>query len=450
MALRMWLIAASLLVCILPGNADYEPFTAEEFTDRLQRAQQKMKEQGLGALLLTMEVHHFYFTGVKSEFWQSPTRPYYLVIPRIGGMIAVVPSISGSLYEENVELIDAVHTWPAPVPEDDGISLLEEALRQALKKSDAGNVIGTELGWEFQLRMPVSDFNRLSKLMEEGGASFTDATLLLKRLRAVKSDAEIALMRKNCQAQSAVMSSIPVHAGMTEKEAARTARTELTKAGADRVPYVACRSGMGGYEDIVGSASNRVLEDGDVLIIDTGSVLDGYFCDFNRNWHIGELTASPMTEELTKIQAALYRAVDAGIREARPGRTTADIFHAMAAELPATGSSVGRMGHGVGLAITEWPSILPGEAGQNVTLEAGMVLAIEPSAGFGSGNQFLVHEEDVVVSEGGGVILSVRGPRVLPTLPGKFAAGKKVLGDTSLFTPVCSGQNITSSCNITS
>lgn len=425
------------------GTADYEPFTAEEYKGRLQRAQQKMKEQGLGAMFLTMEVHHFYFTGVKSEFWQSPTRPYFLVIPRTGRMIAVVPGISGVLYEENSELIDAVHMWSAPSPADDGISLLAEVLRQALKQPDAGHVIGAELGWEFQMRMPVTDFNRLSNLMEEGGASFTDATLLLKRLRAVKSDAEIALMRKVCQMQSAVMSSISIHAGMTEKEAARTARTELTIAGADRVPYVACRSGAGGYEDIVGSASNRVLEDGDVLIIDTGAVLDGYFCDFNRNWYIGEPMASLATEELTNIQAALYRAVDAGIREARPGRNTADVFHAMAAELPATGSSVGRMGHGVGLAITEWPSILPAEAGQNVTLEAGMVLAIEPSAGFGDGNQFLVHEEDVVVSEGGGIILSMRGPRMMPTLPGKIAAKEKYLSGTLQTTPVCLGQNIT-------
>jgi len=52
----------------------------------------------LGALFLTMEAHHMYFTGMNSEFWSSPSRPYYLVIPAEGKITAVVPTITQLLY----------------------------------------------------------------------------------------------------------------------------------------------------------------------------------------------------------------------------------------------------------------------------------------------------------------------------------------------------------------
>ena len=50
-----------------------------------------------------MEVHHMYFTGVQTEFWNSPTRPYYLVLPADGAITAVVPSISETLYQDICE-----------------------------------------------------------------------------------------------------------------------------------------------------------------------------------------------------------------------------------------------------------------------------------------------------------------------------------------------------------
>jgi len=255
-------------------------------------------------------------------------------------------------------------------------------------------------------------------------------------VRAVKSESEIAHQRLMCQRQSEALDRIPsvVHAGMTEDDACRMARIELLQSGADRVPYMSCRSGAGGYDDIVGAATQRVLRDGDMLIIDTGSMREGYYCDFNRNWYVGD--AADIPKELVAVQEALYAAVDAGIRAARTGQNTADIFHAMSAKLPGPESTVGRAGHGSGLAITEWPSILPAVADQNVTLEEGMIFSIEPSLGFGDRGQFLVHEEVIVVRSNGGELLSERGPRTIPTISANESHTKAIVGFFSLHKPV--------------
>ena len=78
----------------------------------------------------------------------------------------------------------------------------------------------------------------------------------------------------------------------------------------------------------------------------------------------------------------------------------------------AKGSGVGRMGHGVGLANTEWPSLMPTD---QTILRDGMVLAIEPGYDFGVG-KLMLHEENIVVREGGAEILTRRAPEIIPCL----------------------------------
>lgn len=417
----MAFIRFAIVFSVLPATTVGSAFPPEEYVARLHRAQSMMKQNGMDALLLTMEAHHYYFTGMQSEFWASPTRPYYLVIPAVGKITAVVPSIIEPLYKECDHTVDRVLSWNSPQPDDDGISLLVSVLK-SLQPSKVGSraVIGAELGPEFQLRVPVSDFLRVKEL-SKNAAKILDASDLLKRLRAVKSEAEIATQQQICKSQSEALNNIPkiVHAGITEKEACRKAKIELMRAGADRVLFAACRSGPGGYIEIVGAATDRKLAEGDVLFIDTGAVLDGYFCDFNRNWYVGW----EVPPELQAVHEAVYDAIEAGIQAAHPGRGTADIFQAMAEKLPGSGSNVGRSGHGSGLVITEWPSIMSASAGENVTLEEGMVFSVEPALGYGDMGQFLVQEEVIVIRKGGAKLLSERGPVAMPLITAGLASG---------------------------
>eukprot|EP00966_Prymnesium_polylepis_P189397 4388181-Prymnesium_polylepis.1 len=102
----------------------------DELATRLARAQELMEQHDLDAILLTTEPDFFYFSGLNSKFWNSPTRPFFLLVPREGGQpVAVVPSIVATCLVTYTWLkAENVHTWPAPRPEDDGVSLLADTI----------------------------------------------------------------------------------------------------------------------------------------------------------------------------------------------------------------------------------------------------------------------------------------------------------------------------------
>ena len=180
--------------------------------------------------------------------------------------------------------------------------------------------------------------------------------------------------------------------------------------GADNSPYLIAGSGLGGYDNIIMGPTDKTLENGDVLIIDTGSTFDGYFCDFDRNFVFGILP-----DETRFAHETVYQATDAGFKASFPGNTTSNVWAAMWAVLEkggAIGNSVGRMGHGLGMELTEWPSVTPDD---NTLLEPGMILTLEPGMTFAPGKQ-MVHEENIVITEEGARMLSSRAPSEMPII----------------------------------
>jgi Xaa-Pro aminopeptidase len=156
--------------------------------------------------------------------------------------------------------------------------------------------------------------------------------------------------------------------------------------------------------------TDRIPSSGDVLIIDTGTTFDGYFCDFDRNFAFESLS-----DPSRKAHEVVHRATDAGFAVARPGATTTDVWLAMWSVLEAggaLGNSVGRMGHGLGMQLTEWPSV---RAGDDTLLVPGAILTLEPGMTFAPGQQ-LVHEENIVITEEGAEYLTVRAPLEMPVI----------------------------------
>ena len=72
-------------------------FEEAEFAARCAAAQAAMQQAGVAATLLTSEAEIRYFTGFMTQFWQSPTRPWFVVMPLSGKPIAVIPSIGAPL-----------------------------------------------------------------------------------------------------------------------------------------------------------------------------------------------------------------------------------------------------------------------------------------------------------------------------------------------------------------
>ncbi|MDA7485582.1 Xaa-Pro peptidase family protein [Planktomarina temperata] len=365
-------------------------FEPTEFKARLTGAQSRMNAADLDAILLTTEPDIRYFTGYLTRFWESPCRPWFLVLPRSGDPIAVIPSIGAALMART--WITDIRTWRAPDLEDDGISLLAETLR------DLGPRIGTPSGLQSHLRMPLGDFARLNAALPQPIGADAD---ILRSLRLVKSEAEIEKIKTACQIATRAFERVPEIARIGQPLAPvfRAFQRLCLDEGADWVPYLAGAAAPGGYGDVISPADDRPLEAGDVLMLDTGLVHDGYFCDFDRNFSVG--SPSP---DVAAGHSRLIEATYAAFEAARPGATAAELFHVMDKIVTggAGGSEAGRYGHGLGMNLTEWPSLIPTD---HTPLVEGMVLTLEPGIELAPGRA-LVHEENIVIRENGAEWLS--------------------------------------------
>ena len=380
-------------------------FSQSEFEHRAQKAQRVMNEEKLDAILLTTEPNVRYFSGFLTQFWQSPTRPWFLIVPREGELIAVIPEIGRAGMEST--WVNDIRTWGSPCPEDDGITLLAQALSEVTVRFGR---IGMTLGQESHLRMPANNFKQMTEKISP--TEIVDVALHLHSLKKIKSEAEIQKIEHICQITSGSFENLPsqIRIGETQRQICLKLRQDILKRGGDNSPYLIAGSGSGGYDNIIMGPTESVLENGHVLIIDTGSTFDGYFCDFDRNFAFGNLP-----EEARSAYETVYRATDVGIESARPGKTTTDVWQAMWSVLEkggALGNSVGRMGHGLGMELTEWPSVMPGD---DTLLEPGMVLTIEPGMSFAPGKE-MVHEENILITEEGARILTRRAPAEMPII----------------------------------
>ena len=378
-------------------------FDKAEFGLRTANAQALMANEGLAGMLLMSEQDVRYFTGFHTLFWQSPTRPWFVFVPASGKPVAVIPEIGAELMRRT--WLDDIRTWSAPAPLDDGISLLTDLLAPLAKK---GHKIGVLKGHETKLQMPLGDWERL--MLGLSGIEISDVTGLVQGLRMVKSSAEIEKIAHICNIGSTAFDRVPevVHQGMPLDEVFRQFRLAAIGAGADDAPYVVGAADQGGYADVISPPSRRPLQCGDVLMLDTGCTWDGYFCDFDRNWAIG-----CASDQARRAYDVLWRATQAGIEAAKPGNTCRDLFVAISAviaEMDGSGGDIGRLGHGLGMQLTEQPSLA---AFDRTELMENMVLTIEPSIRYGDG-LMMVHEENIVVGDGVARLLTSRADYQLP------------------------------------
>ncbi|MGI9334350.1 MAG: M24 family metallopeptidase [Gammaproteobacteria bacterium] len=380
-------------------------FSIGEFESRTNKAQAAMAAARLDALLLTTEPDVRYFSGFHTQFWASPTRPWFLLVPAQGKPVAVIPGIGATGMAQT--WVEDIRTWSAPRPEDDGVSLLSETIASLARRHGR---IGVPLSHESHLRMPAADFARLRD--ELPGSEFVDARPAVRTLQSIKSEAEIDKIRQICQLTSFAFQGLgsQLRAGQSERDACRALMLDLIARGADSTPYVMGASGAGSYDNIIMGPTDRLLGAGDVLIIDTGATYDGYFCDFDRNYAFGQ-----PGDAARRAYEVVYAATEAGLEAARPGATTTQLWAAMWKVLEAggaLGNDVGRMGHGLGMQLTEWPSNMPGD---DTVLQPGMVITLEPGMAFAA-HQLMVHEEDIVIRDGAPELLTRRAWPEMPVI----------------------------------
>ncbi len=305
-------------------------------------------------------------------------------------------------YREAVQLLQqSPAACPGLVVRDVPASY-DEALLDCLRDLGA-SVVGFEAA-----HVPVATHERWRRMAEarQLDVTFRSTEAVVEEARAVKDSFEISTLREAAARLTAVAASVfdAVQAGATERAVAVMVESAIRHAGYDR----------SAFDTIVASGPNaalphhhpgdRVLADGDLVVLDFGGVLDGYCCDLTRMVSIGSV--SP---EARRLYEAVYDAHQAAIATIRPGveSTAVDTAARSLLEARGLGQAFGHgTGHGLGLDAHELPRITRVRADvASVSLEPGMVFTVEPGAyvpGFGG----VRIEDDVVVTETGCEVLT--------------------------------------------
>jgi methionyl aminopeptidase len=203
-----------------------------------------------------------------------------------------------------------------------------------------------------------------------------------------KSAAEIEKMRAANLVVSEVLAELAamVAPGVTTADLDRTAERLVRAAGAEPAfkgyrGYPATLCASVNDQVVHGIPANRKLLDGDIISLDMGVKLNGFYGDSAITVPVGRVP-----DEVLHLLRVTQEALDKGIEQVRPGGRISDIGHAIQQHVEAHGFSVVRefVGHGIGAALHEEPQIANyGEPGRGPRLAEGMVLAIEPMVNMG-------------------------------------------------------------------
>lgn len=256
-----------------------------------------------------------------------------------------------------------------------------------------------------------------------------------------RSDTE---MDKMHQANAIVLQTLEMlqdalEPGISTSELDRVAAANLAKEGA-----TAAFKGYRGFpaslcvsinEQVVHGipSPDKILENGDIVSLDFGAVVDGYFGDNAVTAAVGDTT--PELEKLLKVtEEAMFK----GIQAMMPGNHVSDIGYAVQSHAERHGYSVVRdfVGHGIGRALHEDPPV-PNyvQGGRDPKLSAGMCLAIEPMVNTGSHEVRTLSDKWTVVTEDGGysahfersVAITNDGPWILAQPRAVYSEGAKVV-----------------------
>lgn len=353
------------------------PFTAVDYAARMRRAAEAAADAGLDGVLVAPGPDMVWLTGYRPVETERLT----LLVLRAGQDPAlVVPTL---------EAPDAAKSTGAPALTlhewTDGTNPYEAA---APLIAPAGRYGISDNGWALHL---------LGLQKRLPGTRYAALTEALPMLRAVKDAAELERLAAAGAAADAAFEEIRkvTFAGRREAEVSADLADLLRRFGHSQVDFTIVASGPNGA-DPHHEADERVIEHGDMVVLDFGGLKDGYGSDTSRTVHVGE----PDDEERA-VHDIVRAAQEAGVSAVRPGAACQDIDRAARAVIEEAGYGkyfIHRTGHGIGVTTHEPPYMVEGE---EQPLVPGMCFSVEP--GIYLPGRFGVRIEDIVtVTEDGG------------------------------------------------
>jgi len=334
------------------------PISVEERGKRLAALRRGMDAAGVATLLLGSTSSLRYFTGID---WYPSERLLGALVHASGNLEYITPRFELEKIEGLITLPGEILTWE----EDDSPWRL------------VSDRIGARGRMAVDERMALAMYRSLRSEIDDG--RLADAAPLIHPLRSRKSPAEIALMRhaKAITIEVHRRAHGQLHAGQRASEVVRFIDDQHRALGGAGNSF--CIVSFGEDTSLPhGGEGDRALAHGDVVLIDTGTRIDGYSSDITRTYVFGEATP-----EVRSVWDAEKRAQAAAFEAARPGVACEAVDAAARRSLEADGFGPGyslpglphRTGHGIGLDIHEGPYLVKGD---RTPLAIGMCFSNEP------------------------------------------------------------------------
>ncbi|MET9373700.1 aminopeptidase P family protein [Streptomyces sp. NPDC002992] len=350
------------------------PFTAEDYRARMARAAEAAADAGLAGILVAPGPDLVYLTGYQPT--AITERLTALVVAAGREPVLVVPTL---------EAPDAEKAPGAPAL----------TLRDWTDGTDPYDVTAPLL--DTRGRFGVSDnawaMHLLGLQKKLPSTSYVSLTEALPMLRAVKDAHELErIAAAGAAADEAYREILTVRfAGRRETEVAADLAAALTRFGHSQVDFTVVGSGPNGANPHH-EAGERVIERGDMVVLDFGGLKHGYGSDTTRTVHVGEPTA-----EERRVHDVVREAQQAGFEAVRPGVACQEVDRAARKVITDAGYGayfIHRTGHGIGVTTHEPPYMIEGEERPIVP---GMCFSIEP--GVYLPGRFGVRIEDIVTAD---------------------------------------------------
>jgi len=377
-------------------TTDVLPITVQERENRIEKAQQLLREQKLDAMILDAGTSLVYFTGIS---WWPSERTMVAIIPAKGEVSYVCPGFEEARFRELIKIGKNVYAWQE---DESPYKLIANVFK------DSGILSGT-IGIEERLRYFIFDGVR----KEASHLYFESADPVTIPCRLIKSSAELALMQK---ASDLTVSAIKVgisqlQEGMKQSELSTIIEEAQQKLGGSSPFSLALFGKSSAFPH--GSIKPQKLKKGDIILMDCGCSVQGYSSDITRTILFGT--------EPTKRQLEIWKLEQssqlAGFAAAKIGATCEEVDTAARKVITDGGFGPGyklpglphRTGHGIGMDGHEWGNMVKGN---KQILVPGMCFSIEPTISI-PGEFGIRHEDCVYMNDTGPKWFSQPGPSIL-------------------------------------
>lgn len=393
-------------------------FSYEEYQLHIKKLQKQMKNENCDVLLLSSPENVYYATGYRTWYTSSFFRPVFTLVPQQGEPAIILRILEKStvrLYS----WVENIYCWGTPsrnIGELEASSVVDAF--QKIFNSIMPNVktIGLEAGDGLHYCSSLNLLDEIKKAFKD--FTFIDGTLAIQKARMSKTPWEIERIKEACKITEKAIDDTAkeiVVGKTTEKDIAKGISARMCAGGIDKISYLTIISGEEKYSTFNAYATDRIIQENEIVLVDISGHIDGYASDLTRVYYTGTLNEEQraMAELSAESILAGQKALKPGVSVSQINKVCEDVIKNSKYKDYLVHSS----GHGIGLNVVEFPMI--GDD-CHIEIEEGMTFALEQGVypfpldkGAEYINQTYRCEDEVVVTKDGAEWLSGPGKAII-------------------------------------